>query len=64
MHRTRTILAVAALALTPLLAACSHDNGKTTVKVPSVKIDPNNGKKVEVPDPHVSNDNGSPSTTR
>lgn len=63
MRRTRNVLAVVALALAPMLAACSHENGKTTVNVPSIKVDPNSGKKVEVPDPHVS-DNGTTSTTR
>ncbi len=63
MRRTRNVLAVAAVALAPLLTACSHQNGKTTVNVPNVKIDPHSGKQVQIPDPHVS-DNRTTSTTR
>ena len=65
MHRTRRFLAVALLAAMPVVgAACTHENGKTTVKVPDVKVDKNGGKTVQVPDPKVSDSNSTDTTSK
>ena len=53
MKRLATLLVAAAVA-SPL-AACSHKDGKTTINVPTVHVDTDKGKQVQVPDPTVSN---------